>query len=141
MGSIVCRRSQDDVDQTSDQETSINTKSNQVLFRSAVWIEEDADSIHNDLLLLRYSDRNQAIRAMRQSSVVFVDSAHEEKRMAMKRNVANFRSYNGLNINASKQEEPFLRCVSCEPTPGSVSKSFPDSVQEDRAALIRPALF
>jgi hypothetical protein len=77
MGSIACRRKAD-----IDQETVINTLSHQDFFDSAIWKEDDPDSIHNDLLCLQCSDSNQGPRTMRKSFVGFYDTAHEKKKYA-----------------------------------------------------------
>jgi hypothetical protein len=92
MGAIVSQ-----CDAEIDQETFRNTKSNQELFTSAMWKEEDPDSIHNDLLCLRWSDQNAASRATRKSLVEFVDTVQDENITIKKVNFQ--RSCNSLILN------------------------------------------
>ncbi len=98
-----------------DQETSLNTKSNHDFLRSAVWLEEDPYSEHNDLLCLQSSDRNQASRIKHKCVVNFVDSADDPNIFEKKCHTQVLRSYNsidGFNL-ASYREKRFVRCSSC----------------------------
>jgi hypothetical protein len=110
MGSIVCV-SPRDIEM--EQETFRNTKFNQELFASAMWKEEDPDSIHNDLLCLRWSDQNCSARATRKNVVVFVDSTQDQHRKMHKSSFQ--RSCNSLMLNTCEQMEGQVmsRCRSC----------------------------